>query len=257
LLLFCFVNGPFCVYFVSNILNLFLPFIHLHLKSHCGFSDPWSFLVACKKFSCRERWYTNSASLDLDIRRRIIPTVSGLPTLKYFDGSTMSLYRIPSKPCEVNYCRQGSPPNECTTLQGYDPSITNIPESSFEVKLVRRFNSSKVGLFSKVDIDQGSMILQEKSSNSIHFYPTTTSLIYHTADLNPLAKQNLKGMLTVFDRYAFENNLFVSTRRYCIFFRKNLVIFYLKSTGYALFDFFFNENRVTLGMTCIQASFHW
>lgn len=109
------------------------------------------------------------------------------------------------------YCRQESPPTECAILQGYDPSIPNIPESSFEVKQITRGSSTGVGLFSKVDISRGSMILQEKSSNSVHFYPTTTDLIYRTAELNPVAKHNLKGLLTIFDRYAFENNLFVSS----------------------------------------------
>jgi len=185
--------------------------LHAYEESHCGFSDPWSFLVACKTFGCRERWYTNSAAIDLDIRRRILPTFSGLPALKYFDGSTMSVYHIPSKPSEVIYCRQDSPPKECATLQGYDPSIPNIPESSFEVKQITRGSSSRVGLFSKVDISRGSMIVQEKSSNSVHFFPTTTNLIYRTAELDPLAKYHLKGLLTIFDRYAFENNLFGST----------------------------------------------
>jgi hypothetical protein len=124
----------------------------------------------------------------------------------------MSVYHIPSKPSEVIYCRQDSPPKECATLQGYDPSIPNIPESSFEVKQITRGSSSRVGLFSKVDISRGSMIVQEKSSNSVHFYPTTTNLIYRTAELDPLAKYHLKGLLTIFDRYAFENNLFVSSQ---------------------------------------------
>jgi hypothetical protein len=123
----------------------------------------------------------------------------------------MSVYHIPSKPSEVIYCRQDDPPKECGTLQGYDPSIPNIPESSFEVKPITRGSSSRVGLFSKVNISRGSMIVQEKSSNSVHFYPTTTNLIYGTAELDPVAKHHLKGLLTIFDRYAFENNLFVSS----------------------------------------------
>jgi len=182
--------------------------MHAYEESHCTFSDPWSFLVACKDFSCRERWYSNSASVDLDIHKRILPTRSGSPTLKYFDGSTKSIYRIPTKPFEVNYCRQESSPSECASLQGYDPIIPNIPESLFEIKLTNR-GTNKLGLFAKVDIARGSMILQEKSSNSVHFYPATTNLIYQTANLGPLAKKSLAGMLSVFDRYAFENNLFV------------------------------------------------
>ena len=192
---------------VAQLLSLSIVFDEL-LQSHCAFSDPWSFLVACKDFSCRERWYSNSASVDLDIHKRILPTHSGSPTLKYFDGSTKSLYRIPTKPFEVNYCRQESSPSECASLQGYDPTIPNIPESFFEIKQTNR-GTNKLGLFAKVDIARGSMILQEKSSNSVHFYPTTTNLIYETANLDPLAKKGLAGMLSVFDRYAFENNLFV------------------------------------------------
>jgi hypothetical protein len=192
---------------VTQFLNLSIVFDELY-QSHCTFGDQWSFLVACKDFSCRERWYSNSASGDLDIHKRILPTRSGSPTLKYFDGSTKSIYRIPSKPFEVNYCRQESSASECASLQGYDPTIPNIPESLFEIKQSNR-GTNKLGLFAKVDIARGSMILQEKSSNSVLFYPATTNLIYQTANLGPLAKKSLAGMLSVFDRYAFENNLFV------------------------------------------------
>jgi len=155
----------------------------------------------------------NAASIDLEIRARILPTYSGSPGLKYFDGATKSLYQIPTKPFEVNYCRQSHPPIECQYLQGYDPNVFNAPESHFEVKTSKR-GVDKRGLFAKVDIPQGAMIIQEKSSNSIQFYPTTTNLIYHTAALNPDVKKMLAGIFKVFDSYAFENNLFVSTKTF-------------------------------------------
>ena len=66
-----------------------------------------------------------------------------------------------------------------------------------------------------VDISQGAMIVQEKSSNSIHFYPTTAYLIYHSAALDSQTDKKLTAILTVFEGYAFENNLFVSSKEFC------------------------------------------
>jgi len=77
--------------------------------------------------------------------------------------------------------------------------------------------TGKRGVFAKVDIPQGAMISQEKSSNSVHFPPTTTDLIYLTAAFGPHTDKKLAPIVKMFEAYSFESSLFVSAREYCRF----------------------------------------
>ena len=59
-------------------------------------------------------WYRNAAEIDIDIQKRVLKTLSGTPTLKYFDGAIMeSLYQIPTKGFEGVHCRANPIPNNC------------------------------------------------------------------------------------------------------------------------------------------------
>lgn len=62
----------------------------------------------------RKRWYRSPAQVELDLRRRILPTKNGKSSLRYFDGATMRSYQLPQRAFEENYCRQLDKPEECS-----------------------------------------------------------------------------------------------------------------------------------------------
>jgi len=86
----------------------------LYHDTHSDFQHPWSYLVACKSDACAKEWHRNEAETNLRMRQRILPSKSGRPTLKYFDGATMISYQRPVKEWEVVYCAQSPVPEECS-----------------------------------------------------------------------------------------------------------------------------------------------
>jgi len=96
----------------------FLSF-HSYEEAHCGFGDPWTFLVACKSTVCRSNWHRTPAEVDLDIYYRIHRTISKQTPLQYFDGATMASYHVPHKSTEAVYCRDLPIPQECIFQQKF------------------------------------------------------------------------------------------------------------------------------------------
>eukprot|EP00591_Stephanopyxis_turris_P010009 CAMPEP_0195509728 /NCGR_PEP_ID=MMETSP0794_2-20130614/2585_1 /TAXON_ID=515487 /ORGANISM="Stephanopyxis turris, Strain CCMP 815" /LENGTH=880 /DNA_ID=CAMNT_0040637019 /DNA_START=160 /DNA_END=2802 /DNA_ORIENTATION=+ len=183
--------------------------MHSYDEAHCNFDDPWSYIVACKSYSCRQDWYQNQAEKDLAIHERILRTYSDKPALKYFDGATMKQYQVPPKVFEVNLCRHKEHPEECEyLLGGYSNEVTNIPMEAFEVKESSRGAFDKLGVFTKVDIPKGSMIVQEQTVHSAHFPPKTVKLMNSLMSKEPEASEELYNIQTYIDSYGFENALF-------------------------------------------------
>jgi len=91
---------------------------HIYDEDHCGFSWPWSFLVACKSESCRTKMYRTEAQVNIELHSVMRKTKSGAPPLKNFDGATMAHYQVPSKAWEINFCHgKGAP--ECAEKLGF------------------------------------------------------------------------------------------------------------------------------------------
>ena len=87
--------------------------IHIYEESHCEFGAPWTTLVAFKDVETRKRWYRSPTEVELDLRRRILPTKDGKSSLRYFDGATMKSYQLPHRTFEDIYCRQQDKPEDC------------------------------------------------------------------------------------------------------------------------------------------------
>jgi spermidine synthase len=51
--------------------------IHTYEEGHCGFGDAWSFVVSFKSYIARQRWFRNSAEVDLEILKRVKRTKTG------------------------------------------------------------------------------------------------------------------------------------------------------------------------------------
>jgi len=99
--------------------------MHIYDEGHTLFYIPWSYLVALKNASMRNRWYRSPAEIEKELQQRILKTHSGKSALANFDGSTMFDYQIPSRVYESVYCRLplGETLEECDRhYSGFGPN---------------------------------------------------------------------------------------------------------------------------------------
>jgi len=143
--------------------------IHVFEEGHCGFGDSWSYLIAMKNKESNLLWYNNAAQINLSIHERTLRTHSGTSALKYFDGTTMESYQIPAKGFESNYCNQYEISEDCHTLATKE----DIPVESLEVRMSGAGDNSGQGVFTTVDIKEGSRIAKKATSQYVHIPPST------------------------------------------------------------------------------------
>ena len=147
--------------------------MHLYEDGNCGFDAPWTFLVAFKNRD-DQAWYRSQAQVDVQIHKRIIRTKSGTYALEYFDGAVMQGYRNPHKVFESIFCRAEPTPDSCAT----DHFRESVPLSDFEVKMSTVGDGSGRGVFTKVDIKQGTAISKKESARAIQVPRSAMALIY-------------------------------------------------------------------------------
>ena len=147
--------------------------MHLYEDGNCGFEAPWTFLVAIKDGDDKA-WYRSQAQVDVQIHKRMIRTKSGTHALEYFDGAVMQGYQTPHKVFESVFCREEPTPESCAT----DHFRESVPLSDFEVKMSTVGDGSGRGVFTKVDIKQGTAISKKEAARPIQVSGSAMALIY-------------------------------------------------------------------------------
>jgi hypothetical protein len=176
--------------------------LHLYEDGNCGFDGSWTFIVAAKDKENDMRWYMRHAGVEVEIRKRILRTVSGAPALKYFDGSIMQTYQFPHKVFEVVFCRKEPKPASCLM----DVSRDNIPLSDFEVKMSGVGDGSGRGVYTKVDIKQGSAISMKEQARPVHIPASSLALVHKYMDTSA----EIMKAYGYIDGYGWETESFVS-----------------------------------------------
>jgi len=150
--------------------------LHMYEEGACGFDAPWTYLVAMKDASHRSNWMRSVAELDYQVYARTLLTHSGTPALKFFDSGTMKRYQVPSKGHEVVYCRKDPLPASCNTF-AIQPGIVDYPISNFEVKESTVGNGGGRGVFTKVDIKEGSLLAMSDNLKYVHIPSNTVEVM--------------------------------------------------------------------------------
>jgi len=150
--------------------------LHMYEEGACGFEDPWTFLVAMKDSTHTANWLRSVAELDYQIYARTFLTHSGTPALKFFDSSTMKRYQLPTKGHEVVYCRKDPVPNSCNAFN-IKTGTLDYPISNFEVKESTVGNDGGRGVFTKVDIKEGSMLAMADNLKYVHIPSSTVQVL--------------------------------------------------------------------------------
>ena len=162
--------------FITNIEQVGFQTIKEYSEVHGGFMAVWKFLIAFKDPSYKANWYANEAEIDLKVRERSMPTVSGESPFRYFDGATMMVYQYPSRISEEVFCRTQPTPALCEEGHGFDPERQNAPISAFEVKPSKIPNAGR-GVFFKEAFPKGTYIAVDEGVNDMMLLPFALSII--------------------------------------------------------------------------------
>lgn len=140
-------------------------------------------MIGFKSYKTRQQWFENAAQIDLQIQKRGVRTLSGKSSFRFFDGPTMVGYQVPHRTMENVYCRGQPTPSACLVGEyDYDPTVPNVPASSFEVKQSGAGEDAGRGVFTKVDIPGNAYLSAETNVHTVDFMPSTVDLIQALAE---------------------------------------------------------------------------
>mmetsp|Transcript_4703 Transcript_4703/g.6526 ORF Transcript_4703/g.6526 Transcript_4703/m.6526 type:complete len:752 (-) Transcript_4703:59-2314(-) len=153
--------------------------IHVYEEADVGFMEPHSFLIACKSYNCRSRWYAESDAVDYQIYERIALTKDDKRALVQFDGSTQHQYKYPPKAWETVYCRREPTPFECAFIH-LDPDrelfdfVVDPEEGESSFTVVGEYETG-LKVEALVDVPEGSYIMPSHLASSFLISDKTVS----------------------------------------------------------------------------------
>jgi hypothetical protein len=165
-------------------------------------SDNPLFLLVAKDSSSRSFWFRNSAQSDLEILKRIQHSVSGKSLLEYFDGSVFEAFRAPHRVMESLYCRSVPMPVDCMKHK----KVQDVPLSNLRVGPSSIGDGSGRGVFTDIDIKEGSTIARQSANNPINFPPFAYNLMLKYYDISA----DHEVLYNYMDGYGWESNFYVS-----------------------------------------------
>ena len=132
----CYYKDSFDNTYIRLLTDVGFKAVFDYSESHAGFEEAWGFYIAFDNISTKKNWYSNQVEVDLEIRKRMMSTVSPTETgtpFRFFDGATMMEYQFPDRVGEELFCRSIPTPRSCLDGHGFDPYRPNVPITSFEV----------------------------------------------------------------------------------------------------------------------------
>jgi spermidine synthase len=175
----------------------------LYEEPNCGFGGPWVFLIVVKNNESRSLWYRNEAQIQLEIHKRILRSTTKKSLLDYFDGSVFETYRAPHKVMETIYCRATPTPYGCPTAI---KKVEDVPLSNLHVQLSTIGDGSGRGLFTDIDIKEGSTIARKASRNPIQLPPSAFDLLMTYYEFS----NEHKTLYNYMEGYGWESDVYVS-----------------------------------------------
>jgi len=186
------------------IANIGFKSMHTYEESHAGFNDPWEYLIACKSYSCRERFYASSAQVELSIHKRIRRSRSGQSLLKYFDGATLESYQRPRKATETVHCRSMPKPPECILGTGYSKDRQYFT-SAEHLEMRSSVDGSSTSVYAKANIPRGSYI--KTAGGSISIPPHASELVSASSSLLKTAAEADSAITLFLDNHGARSKL--------------------------------------------------
>lgn len=125
----------------------------------------------------------------------------------------MTSYQTPSRTIENVFCRREPAPKGCADSKDswlFDPDIPNVPVSSMQVKVSGQGENAGRGVYTTVDIENGTYIAPETYTSSLRFFPSTHELIVELFEDCPKQAYELETIEYYMYGYGFSSRIFVS-----------------------------------------------
>lgn len=195
-------------------------------EMHGRFSEPWAYVSVFKDFSTRADWFTNEAKVNLKMRRRSVPTITGESPFRVFDGATMMSYKFAHTVEEVMFCSREPQPEVCRAHKLADQTENVLLPSMLD--LVEGPNGRQ-RLVAKERVEAGSVLSSLECVESLYAGPDTLEVVSKMAAQNStpylpmLNKDFLGGLGWTVSSYVSEPGGMIATlhnitHRICSFF---------------------------------------
>lgn len=119
----------------------------------------------------------------------------------------MQIYQNPHRVFENVFCRSDPKPESCYYLDSEVEKEDIIPMSDFEVKMSSTAENSGRGVYTKVEIEEGSFIGMEESTQNVFFWPSTVHILHNVLRLDD--DSAVEDVLDYMDGYGWQSNLMV------------------------------------------------
>jgi len=180
--------------------------IFVYEENTCGLLKDCSFLTMIKSSSCKYGWFRNPAEYDVLIHKHRILGKQYGKSLNRVDGVSIARYQYSPKLWENHFCLKSSnPPYECGTVRNMNPKIKDFSPDMFELKTSTLGKAAGRGLFAKVAIPEGSLIMQQEASNSVHFPGTTLVALERKLYNIPEAKALKENLQNYYEGYGYSD----------------------------------------------------
>jgi len=149
--------------------------IHVYEENDCGIMQRCAFLIMSKQTKFRDAWSMHPMYFDIYLHSYHFER----GPQEHFDGATMEKYRTTHRAYQNRFCDAGRNLllDLCGTVAGIDPRRRDFPPEAFEVRHSTLGEGAGRGLFARVHIPAGSLIMEREAVNSVHFTEATLAVI--------------------------------------------------------------------------------
>ena len=183
-----------------------------------GFDGQWrpqSYLMVCKSIKYGINWHADGKNLAYLMTKRLGDEQKGLQSI---DSNSLGRAEKPHKSWEFITCMLNQDDSDCELYNGFDPYIPNVYREFIEVKQSSIGPHVGRGVFTTVDIEQGSYLMMEIQVHQIKFDVRATATIVKLSefleeslkreDVEHDSEMNINSILNYMDGYGYDCDLY-------------------------------------------------
>jgi len=182
--------------------------VHVYEENDCGIMARCAFLITSKQTKFRDAWSMHPMYFDIYLHGYHFER----GPQGYFDGVTMERYRTTHRAYQNRFCSASRTllSDLCGFVAGIDPRRRDFPPEAFEVRHSTLGEGAGRGLFARVHIPAGSLIMEREAVNSVHFTEAALAVIekimwIHLGDIKEV-DEIVDMLYSYYDGYGYSGS---------------------------------------------------
>jgi len=184
--------------------------VHVYEEDDCGTMTRCAFLIMSRSPTFGSSWFAHLLFFDFGVHNNLLERGPN----DRFDGTAMERYRTTHRAYQNRFCgghRDAPLSQMCGALTGIDPRLRDFPPEAFEVRQSTLGEGAGRGLFARVDIPAGSLIMEREAVNSVHFPESTLDVIDKTmwellSDI-PEVEEIVDMLFSYYEGYGYSGSI--------------------------------------------------